>query len=251
MKQHAKCTEHMKILWESVLSKVGDHLTSINSSLISSTWMELIKDGKVVPLPPQPKKAKKRSRKSGSLSESETGELSSVKVIKTKHPNLSNDENKLAYNLLEYNEKQINSNIKTNNIGKRASNYKISSDMNTNEYGMNHDYYGDRDRDMNPHYGPPSSDYGRSPNMRSPLDYNGMPPRNSMHLFSNNSNNYNNGNYSNFDLNSQEPYSKNRNDIPMSNNKSQFYPIDTTKNNNVKYLNRLVIIIYSSSILII
>jgi len=231
LKQHAKCPEHMKILWESVLSKVGDHLTSINSSLISSTWMELIKDGKVVPLPPQPKKAKKRSRKSGSLSEGETDDLSSVKVIKTKHPNLSNDENKLAYNLLEYNEKQINSNIKTNNIGKRASNYKISGDMNANEYGMNRDYYGERERDINPHYGPPISDYGRSPNMR-PLDYSGMPPRNPVHPYNPNSSSYNSGNYSNYDLKSPESYSKNRNEIPMSNNKSQFYSIDTMKTNN-------------------
>ncbi|ORX50061.1 hypothetical protein BCR36DRAFT_370565 [Piromyces finnis] len=232
LKQHAKCPEHMKYLWESVLGKVGDHLTSINSSLISSTWMELIKDGKVVPLPPQHKKTKKRSRKSDSISDGEEDHLSTVKIIKTKHPNLSNDENKLAFNLLEYNEKQINSNIKTNNIGKRTSNYKISNEMNPNNgYGIHRDYYDDRERDINSHYGPPRSEYGHSPTMRShPFNYNGMPPRNSMHLFNSSSNNYN---YPNYDLNSPEPYSKGRNDIPLSNNKSQYYSLDTTKNKNI------------------
>jgi len=181
LKQHAKSQEHMKILWENVLNKVNDHLTSINSSLISSTWLELVKDGKVVPLPPQPKKSKKRIRKNEST---ESEDLSTVKVIKTKHPNLNNDENKLAYNLLEYNEHQINTNIKTNNMGKRSGSFgRYNDEMNGNDFNYNQrDYY--ENENMNPSYGRPNSNYGNPPDSRSPTHASSNPnsPVNNLYM---------------------------------------------------------------------
>jgi len=194
LKQHAKSQEHMKILWENVLNKVNDHLTSINSSLISSTWLELVKDGKVVPLPPQPKKAKKRIRKSEST---ESEDASTIKCIKTKHPNLNKDENKLYYNLLEYNEHQINSNIKTNNMGKRSGSFGRYNDESSNQ----RNYY--EDGNMNPPYGRLNPEYGHLPSARSPHPHSNSHSNPSSPVDNSYMDRYRN-NYSSYEMNNHE-----------------------------------------------
>jgi hypothetical protein len=244
LKQHAKCTEHIKILWKTVLNKVDDHLTSINSSLISNTWLELVKQGVVIPLPAQPKKTKKRSRKNDDFNDgSNSGENSNFKVIKIKHPNMNNDENKLAYNLLEYNENQINSNIKTNNSLRRSNRYDVmkSNHHSNNNYSMNNNNHNNQ-----------SKDKSRQFHSYEPLQSNASYNYNQSSSSSSSNNKYNN--YSNDSLNpnyniNHEPPTSNYNNYPYyssdansnesipprpyySANEYNEYPFNNNRNNN-------------------
>ncbi|KAG4107929.1 hypothetical protein H8356DRAFT_973545, partial [Neocallimastix lanati (nom. inval.)] len=227
LKQHAKCTEHIKILWKTVLNKVDDHLTSINSSLISNTWLELVKQGVVIPLPTQPKKTKKRSRKNDDFNDgSNSGENSNFKVIKIKHPNMNNDENKLAYNLLEYNENQINSNIKTNNSLRRSNRYDVmkSNHHSNNNYSMNNNNHNNQ-----------SKDKSRQFHSYEPLQSNASYNYNQSSSSSSNNNKYNN--YSNDSLNpnyniNHEPPTSNYNNYP-------YYSSDANSNESIPPHNKV------------
>ncbi|ORX52515.1 hypothetical protein BCR36DRAFT_30547 [Piromyces finnis] len=53
LKHYAKTSEHMVILWQAVLDKAKDKLTSINSGLITKVWNELVASGKIVPIVPE------------------------------------------------------------------------------------------------------------------------------------------------------------------------------------------------------
>ncbi len=63
LKHHAKTNEHMVLLWQSVLDKAQNKLTSINSGLITTVWEELVKSGKIVPIVPEKGARKVRTYK--------------------------------------------------------------------------------------------------------------------------------------------------------------------------------------------
>lgn len=63
LKHYAKTNEHMVLLWQSVLDKAQNKLTSINSGLITTVWEELVKSGKIVPTVPEKGARKVRTYK--------------------------------------------------------------------------------------------------------------------------------------------------------------------------------------------
>jgi len=63
LKHYAKTHEDMVLLWQSVLDKAQNKLTSINSGLITKVWEELVSSGKIVPKVPEKGARKVRTYK--------------------------------------------------------------------------------------------------------------------------------------------------------------------------------------------